>query len=339
LAAEIVTRIPTGKDGVLRNISATENGLIVCDLEGFSHHTSTEKSDKTVKSTAPPTSKQKYILRLTASPSSFVQDEYELYAKYQIEIHGDAPAEITTNGYSRFLCKSSLALESNAPVSKFNVGISVDFKFQFEPSIIPLGLGSYHVRYEILNSDNEQVVDLLAVSVLDVLPTGLSSVYFIYNTDYGFLSPGVFSALLEIQMVRHVQLQNSTIHPMKYYYLGYYIHNCTKMKYKGQFVPSEVLCPVTYNWTNLDDRVKEIMSGEKFGQFYNDSNNASQAVVEVSDEELKKLKFVFDKQLITGEVLFKSGLDKMIPDYFRELKSFIKRSGLAVASKMIFYIQ
>ncbi|KAI3660873.1 hypothetical protein MP638_006630 [Amoeboaphelidium occidentale] len=339
LAAEIVTRIPTGKHGIIRNVSATDNGLIVCDLEGFSHNTSTEKSDKTVQAATPPTSKQKHLLRLTASPSSFVQDEYELYSKYQIEIHGDAPSEVTPNGYTRFLCKSSLALENNAPVSKFNVGISDDFKFQFEPSIIPLGLGSYHVRYETLNSDNDQVVDLLAVSVLDVLPTGLSSVYFIYNTEYGFLSPGVFSALLEIQMVRHVHLQSTTIRSMKYYYLGYYIHNCTKMKYKGQFVPSEVLCPVTYNWTNLDDPVKEIMSREKFGQFYNGSNDASQAVAEVSDEELKKLKFVFDKQLITGEVLFKSGLDKMIPDYFRELKSLIKRSGLAVASKMIFYIQ
>ena len=36
---------------------------------------------------------------------------------------------------------------------------------------------------------------LIAVGVLDILPQCVSSVYFYYDTDYSFLSPGVYSAL------------------------------------------------------------------------------------------------------------------------------------------------
>ncbi|UYV77284.1 hypothetical protein LAZ67_15000336 [Cordylochernes scorpioides] len=38
-------------------------------------------------------------------------------------------------------------------------------------------------------------------------------------------------------------------HPeIQYYYMGFYIHSCPKMRYKGQFHPSYLLCPETYIW-------------------------------------------------------------------------------------------
>jgi arginyl-tRNA--protein-N-Asp/Glu arginylyltransferase len=30
--------------------------------------------------------------------------------------------------------------------------------------------------------------------------------------------------------------------------------NCQKMSYKGDFVPSELLCPITYRFVHLKDR-------------------------------------------------------------------------------------
>lgn len=30
---------------------------------------------------------------------------------------------------------------------------------------------------------------------------------------------------------------------LKYYYMGYYIHTCPKMRYKADYTPSELLCP------------------------------------------------------------------------------------------------
>ncbi|VVC92115.1 unnamed protein product, partial [Leptidea sinapis] len=40
---------------------------------------------------------------------------------------------------------------------------------------------------------------------------------------------------------------------LKYYYMGYYIHSCPKMRYKGRFSPSDLLCPETYKWFPLND--------------------------------------------------------------------------------------
>lgn len=36
---------------------------------------------------------------------------------------------------------------------------------------------------------------------------------------------------------------------LRSYYLGYYIHNCQKMRYKAEYCPSDLLCPVRYIWT------------------------------------------------------------------------------------------
>ena len=36
---------------------------------------------------------------------------------------------------------------------------------------------------------------MIAVGVMDILPYCVSSVYFYYDPDYSFLSPGVYSAL------------------------------------------------------------------------------------------------------------------------------------------------
>ena len=30
--------------------------------------------------------------------------------------------------------------------------------------------------------------------------------------------------------------------------MGFYIHSCQKMKYKGEYYPSELMCPSTCNW-------------------------------------------------------------------------------------------
>ncbi|KAG8238973.1 hypothetical protein J437_LFUL013955 [Ladona fulva] len=39
---------------------------------------------------------------------------------------------------------------------------------------------------------------------------------------------------------------------IKFYYMGYYIHSCPKMKYKGNFSPSYLLCPETYTWHAIE---------------------------------------------------------------------------------------
>jgi hypothetical protein len=45
---------------------------------------------------------------------------------------------------------------------------------------------------------------------------------------------------------------------------GYYIHSCTKMKYKRDFHPTYVLDPESYEWTLLDKDLLARMEARKY---------------------------------------------------------------------------
>jgi arginyl-tRNA--protein-N-Asp/Glu arginylyltransferase len=98
--------------------------------------------------------------------------------------------------------------------------------------------GTYHQHYT-LNGDV-----LIAVGVVDILPTGLSSVYLFYDPDFAhqIVPLGRYAILKEIEWTRE--------HGYPYYYLGYYIESCPKMRYKAEYRPSELLCPATGRWVD-----------------------------------------------------------------------------------------
>lgn len=105
-----------------------------------------------------------------------------------------------------------------------------------------MGFGSFHQQYFL---DGK----LVAVGVIDILPRCVSSVYLFYDPDYFFLSLGVYSALRELHFTRSLQRTTPSIES---YYMGFYIQSCPKMKYKGQYSPSYILCPETYNWIPIE---------------------------------------------------------------------------------------
>lgn len=108
-------------------------------------------------------------------------------------------------------------------------------------------LGTYHQHYKISGNI------LIAVGVVDILPTGLSSVYLFYNPSFAHdLVPlGKYAILKEIEWTAKANLP--------YYYLGYYIESCHKMKYKGDYYPSELLCPKTYRWVDAEVAKKTLL--------------------------------------------------------------------------------
>lgn len=84
---------------------------------------------------------------------------------------------------------------------------------------------------------------LIGVNVIDILPACVSSVYFFYDPDYSFLNLGTYSSLREIELVRKLHKYQPSI---KFYYMGFYIHSCVKMRYKGNINASYLLCPETF---------------------------------------------------------------------------------------------
>lgn len=91
--------------------------------------------------------------------------------------------------------------------------------------------------------------------MIDILPKCVSSVYFFYDPDYRSLTLGTYGSLREVQFARDLHEKNSAI---EYYYMGFYIHSCPKMRYKGKLTTSDLLCPETYAWFPIEKCIPKL---------------------------------------------------------------------------------
>ncbi len=82
---------------------------------------------------------------------------------------------------------------------------------------------------------------LLAVCVLDELDHGLSAMYTFFEPDLPERSLGVYVILWQIEKARRLNLP--------YLYLGYWIKDCSKMRYKTEYRHLELL--IANRWTVL----------------------------------------------------------------------------------------
>ncbi|KAF1768735.1 hypothetical protein GCK72_000548 [Caenorhabditis remanei] len=147
-----------------------------------------------------------------------LDESYELYKKYQQTIHKDKEPRLP--GWRTFLCDSPLLKDTHGGVN----------------------FGAFHMWYLL---DDK----LIAVGVVDVLPRCLSAKYMYYDPDYSFLSLGTYTALREIEQTQQLHTKWP---PLKYYYMGFYIHSCPKMRYKAKFRPSELLCDKSFEWADYE---------------------------------------------------------------------------------------
>ncbi|KAL5115999.1 Arginyl-tRNA--protein transferase 1 [Pleosporales sp. CAS-2024a] len=168
---------------------------------------------------------------VTLEPATFTVEKYDLFHHYQRNVHKEKPSEISQAGFKRFLCDSPLP----------NTSRQVNGKEQL--------LGSYHQCYRL---DGR----LIAMSVLDLLPHCVSGVYFLYHSDYEQWHFGKLSAIREAALALDGAYQ--------YYYMGYYIHSCTKMRYKGDYHPQYILDPESYQWDPLDGELHSLLGQKQY---------------------------------------------------------------------------
>ncbi len=83
---------------------------------------------------------------------------------------------------------------------------------------------------------------LIAVAVADRMNDGYSAVYTFYDPDEEKRSPGMFAILWQIAMTAGENLSHV--------YLGYWIKQCQKMRYKSEYRPLELL--IDHRWLRMN---------------------------------------------------------------------------------------
>ncbi|XP_058154240.1 arginyl-tRNA--protein transferase 1 isoform X7 [Dasypus novemcinctus] len=231
--------------------------------------------------------------------STFSQS-FSLYVKYQMTVHQDPPDECGKTEFTRFLCSSPLEAEN-------------------PPNGPDYGYGSFHQQYWL---DGK----IIAVGVIDILPYCVSSVYLYYDPDYSYLSLGVYSALREIAFTR--QLHEKTAQ-LSYYYMGFYIHSCSKMKYKGQYRPSDLLCPETYVWVPIEQCLPSL-ENSKYCRF----NQDPEAVDEGRSKEPDRLQVFHKKAILPYGVYKKQQKD---PREEAAVLQYARLVGQACSERMLLF--
>lgn len=132
-------------------------------------------------------------LRSAERPLLYDEEHYELYQRYQAARHtGGGMDQDSREQYAHFLLQS-------------------------------------HIDTRLVEFREAGV--LRAISIIDCLTDGLSSVYTFYDPDLPHSSLGTFAVMWQIEVSRRAGLP--------YLYLGYWIRNSRKMVYKSRFRPLE----------------------------------------------------------------------------------------------------
>jgi len=259
----------------------------------------------------PPDSRHKFEIRLVnaqTSDASFNEsylDSYNVYKKYQVKIHKDSPSKCSLGQFKRFLCNSSMARVPYPGGGESEQGGTSYF-------------GAFHQQY---------IIDgrIFAVGVIDILPHCVSSVYLYYDPDFSFLSPGTLTSLFEISFTRKVAL--------KYYYMGYYIHSCSKMRYKAKYHPSWLLCPKTYNWVPVKQAL-QLLDKSKYAVLNEKQDQESGGEVDIFEAGI-----LFENMAMSFEDYkrIKEKCAQVATSEIEELKEYAGLVGGTLSKRMLIY--
>jgi arginyl-tRNA--protein-N-Asp/Glu arginylyltransferase len=226
------------------------------------------------------------------------------------------------------------------------------------------GYGAFHHRYYLDGV-------LVAVGVVDVLPACLSSVYVFYDPELSGtkavapassssaanaastarwggvrLELGKLTALREIQWVADAAARASP--RLRYYFMGYYVHSCPKMRYKAGYAPSDLRCPATGRWVPLADAAR-LLDADRYARLApapaTDAERAAEA--DAARLELARLAALLPGvPLVVGPAVSVDALAtlRQLNEYgralvARELRALLERTGTELGGRLVAQFQ
>ena len=192
-----------GRERLGADASGVSASASLADRDAEVTHAETRDADATRTNETTATKKTKRAFEILEAPSAFDEEEYRLWRRCQVSVHGDDEGSLSEASYRRFLVDTPLRL-TNAPIREpeddetqggwvEGVGIREGGKKrrrrhnpatssratrvrarEWSPPPPPPRRGSFHHQYRV---DGR----LVAVGVVDVLPKCLSSKYFFWE--------------------------------------------------------------------------------------------------------------------------------------------------------------
>ncbi|XP_060588752.1 arginyl-tRNA--protein transferase 1-like [Ruditapes philippinarum] len=233
-----------------------------------------------------------------------LKETHKVYVRYQMAIHGDPEDKPNMRQFTRFLIDSPLEIKLLRSYPKCE-----EFKTSYDESY------KVYKKYQMaIHKDKED--DCSKSSYDD----------FLVHSPLEY-SLGTYSALVEMALVRELHKHSAE---MIYYYMGYYIHSCPKMKYKGQYQPSYLLCPETYTWHPVE-KCQAMLDQKTYCRFEEDTKKGD----EDGEPDLETLLVLYQRTAMPYTIY--QQLSKGKNDDLEEVKEYAGYVGRKLASRLLLF--
>ena len=269
--------------------------------------------------------KHKYTIELTNKITLDERDErFYLYKKYQSKIHNETDS---VDGYNNFIGVS--------PLDNKLINLPKDLYMKTKhPEFYPKYYGMYNLIHRI---DGK----IIAVTVIDILPNYFESLYCYYDPDFSFLDLGIVTAIREIEYMKSFQelIDKNLI----YYTMGEMSLTVTKLKYKGDYSPTEIMDNYTGIYVPLNKEIRNLISDNECHclTFYGKNKNKNNYF---SKEEIDYLYYNITINVFGDKILIEDFLNLYLEDNLigktritYNIRKFIENIDIETFSKINFY--